>query len=63
MMPLLLQVFGICPAVLMSLMYSVNTEISGSSTIQKNYTINVMTSGVGIILGPILSGEFSFINL
>ncbi|CAF0816827.1 unnamed protein product [Brachionus calyciflorus] len=49
-------VFGMCPAVLMSLMYSVNTEITGTNQIEKNYTINVMMSGVGIIIGPLLSG-------
>ena len=50
------QVFGVCPAVCQSLMYSVNSEISGQNNIQKNYTINVMISGIGIIMGPILSG-------
>jgi hypothetical protein len=41
----------------MSLMYSVNTEITGSNRIQQSYTLNVMVSGVGIILGPTLSGK------
>ena len=50
-------VYGFCPAVLMSLMYSVSSEISGSSNIKKNYTLNVMFSGFGIILGPVLSGN------
>lgn len=48
--------FGICPAVLMSLMYVVNSEIRGSYDVEKSYTINVVMNGVGIIIGPILSG-------
>lgn len=46
-----------CPAVVMSLMYTVNSEISGEANLEFNYTINVMISGIGIILGPILSGK------
>jgi len=37
-------------------MYSVNSEISGRGNIKNGYTMNVMISGFGIILGPILSG-------
>ncbi|RNA34064.1 monocarboxylate transporter [Brachionus plicatilis] len=48
--------FGICPAVLMSLMYVVNSEISGTYDLERSYTINVMMNGLGIIVGPILSG-------
>lgn len=48
--------FGICPAVLMSLMYVVNSEIRGSYDVEKSYTINVMMNGLGIIIGPIFSG-------
>lgn len=44
----------------MSLNYSVNSEIFGAANIQKNYTINVMVSGIGLILGPILSGSFIY---
>jgi hypothetical protein len=54
------KVFSFSPAVLMSLNYSVNSEIYGAANIQKNYTINVMVSGIGLILGPILSGSFIF---
>ncbi len=44
----------------MSLMFTVNSEISGEGNIEKNYTLNVMMSGIGIILGPILSGKYTF---
>ena len=48
--------FGICPAVFMSLMYVVNSEIRGSYDVERSYTINVVMNGIGIIIGPILSG-------
>lgn len=41
----------------MSLMYSVNTEISGRYTdVNSEYTWNVMVSGFGIFFGPIVTG-------
>lgn len=50
-------VYGICPAVTMSLMYSINSEVYGKNTdIDKNYTLNVMISGFGIFFGPIVTG-------
>ena len=47
-----------CPAVLRSLMYSVSSEINGEGDIESGYTLNVMFNGIGIILGPIISGKF-----
>jgi hypothetical protein len=43
-------------------MYTVNSEISGEGNIEKNYTYNVMVSGLGIIIGPALSGKYSEIR-
>jgi hypothetical protein len=54
---ILIIVFSFCPAGLMSLMYAVNSEITGSKNIDSNYTLNVMISGIGIVLGPTLSGS------
>ena len=46
-----------------NLLLKVNSEISGEAYIEKNYTLNVMVSGIGIIFGPILSGYFKFLYL
>ena len=49
--------FGLCPAVAMSLQYSINPEIGGLDTgIDRSYTLNVMVSGLGIFSGPIFTG-------
>jgi len=54
---LICLIYGLSPAVTMSLMYSINTEINGTdSNIEQYYTINVMISGFGIFFGPIISG-------
>ena len=53
----MIKVFGLCPAVAMSLQYSINSEIGGLGTeIDRGYTLNVMVSGLGIFSGPILTG-------
>jgi len=50
-------VYGLSPAVTMSLMYSINSEVSGAGcNIGQEYTINVMISGFGIFFGPIITG-------
>ena len=48
--------FAMCPAVFMSLMYPINSELTGPSKMKSKYTINVAVSGLGVILGPVLSG-------
>jgi hypothetical protein len=41
----------------MSLQYSINSELYGeSSDINKGYTFNVLISGIGIFVGPIITG-------
>ena len=54
-------VFAICPATLMSLMYPVSSEINGVENIEKTYTLNVLSGGVGIIFGALFSGGY-YIN-
>jgi hypothetical protein len=46
-----------CPAVVMSLMYVVSGEINDPIKIERTYTLNVMMGGLGVILGPIISGK------
>lgn len=48
--------FGLCSAVFMSLQYAVSTELNGVSRIKVTYTLNVMASGLGVMVGPSLSG-------
>lgn len=40
----------------MSLQYPVSTEINGASNIKTTYTLNVMASGLGVMIGPLISG-------
>ena len=40
----------------MSLQYAVSTELNGVSRIKVTYTLNVMASGLGVMVGPSLSG-------
>ena len=40
----------------MSLQYAVSSELNGVSNIKITYTLNVMASGLGVMLGPSLSG-------
>jgi hypothetical protein len=52
------SVYGICVAVTMSLLYTINTEINGGNDthIDREYTVNVMICGFGLFFGPIVSG-------
>ena len=40
----------------MSLQYALSSELNGVSNIKITYTLNVMASGLGVMLGPSLSG-------
>jgi hypothetical protein len=44
----------------MSLMYPVSSELTGPSKMKTKYTLNVAFSGLGVILGPVLSGFHGF---
>ena len=40
----------------MSLQYPVSSELNGKSKIEATYTLNVMISGLGLMVGPSISG-------
>ncbi len=48
--------FALCSAVFMSLQYPISAEINGPLKIKMTYTLNVMVSGFGVMVGPTISG-------